>query len=129
MEIAREEVGAVTVVTPQGPYIDASNIKEYRDALMVQVGAGACVLLDLSRIDWMDSCGCGSIITLLRFLQGGGGELKICSLSKRVRSLFQLIRLHRACDVFNNRPEALAAFRLSRAAAPEAPPTLNAATE
>jgi anti-sigma B factor antagonist len=116
MEITREEVGAVTVVTPQGPYIDASNIKEFRDALMPLLSAGSHVLLDLSKIDWTDSCGCGAIISLLKFLQAGGGELKICSLSRRVRSLFQLIRLHRACDIFNNRAEALAAFRLTHPA-------------
>jgi anti-sigma B factor antagonist len=112
MDMTREEVGAVTVVAPQGPYIDASNIKEYKDALMPLVSAGSRVLLDLNKVEWMDSCGCGSIISLLKFLQAGGGDLKICCLSKRVRSLFQLIRMHRACDLFNNRAEALAAYRI-----------------
>ena len=40
-----------------------------------------------------------------------GGDLKLCNVTKPVRALFELIRMHRIFDIVNTREEAVQAFR------------------
>jgi anti-sigma B factor antagonist len=39
-----------------------------------------------------------------------GGDLKLCQVSRPVRGVFELIRLHRICEIVGTREEALKAF-------------------
>ena len=40
-----------------------------------------------------------------------GGDLKLCNLTKQVRALFELVRMHKILDIFETRAEAVAAFQ------------------
>ena len=44
-----------------------------------------------------------------------GGELKLCSLSKQVRSVFELVRMQRVFDIHATRESAVLAFETSLA--------------
>lgn len=71
---------------------------------------GACVIVDLSQVQWVDSAVCGTLLWAYRVLRENGGELKICAASRTVRTLFELVRLHRVVDMFNTREQALRSF-------------------
>jgi len=70
------------------------------------------VILDLSEVQFVDSSGCGAILGYLRQLNSAGGDLKLCTVSKPVRSLFELVRLHRILDIFNTRDEAAKSYKV-----------------
>jgi len=108
MNVTREQVGDVTVVTVQAEYIDASNCRELKP-LLAAVTAPK-VVLDLNRVQLIDSSGCGALISYLRQLKSAGGDMKLCSATKPVRMLFELVRMHRIFDIFNTREEAVRAF-------------------
>ena len=38
------------------------------------------------------------------------GDLKLCGMSKQVRALFELVRMHRIFDIYGTREEAVHAF-------------------
>lgn len=111
MDITREKIGNVTVVTPQVENLDASNTKEFRRDIEALVEPNAKVVLDLSRVNFVDSSGCGAILSYLRQLNTAGGDLKLCGISKAVRALFQLVRMHRIFDILNSREEAVKAYQ------------------
>jgi len=65
----------------------------------------------LGRLRFVDSSGLGAFISCLRKLNAKGGDLKLCGMSKQVRAVFELVRMHRIFDIFGTRDEALRAFQ------------------
>jgi anti-sigma B factor antagonist len=112
VEITRADVGEVMVLSPSGPYLDANTSPPFcRDATKM-AGPGAKVILDLERVRFVDSVGCGAILTLLKHVRTGGGDLKLCAITPPVRMVFELVRLHGLLDIFNTRDEAIRAFQV-----------------
>jgi anti-sigma B factor antagonist len=112
VEITLEKVGDVTVVTPRVEALDASNSKQFSQKVTEQVAPGDKVVLELSRVRFVDSAGCGALITCIRHLRSGGGDLKLCGITKQVRMLFELVRLHNLLDILNTREEAVKTFQV-----------------
>jgi anti-sigma B factor antagonist len=112
MQITREQVSDVTVVTVHADYLDASNSKEFKRDIADTFEPKAKVVLDLARVRFIDSSGCGALLSYLRQLNAAGGDLKLCSVTQPVRALFELVRFHRILDILNTRDEAVKAFQL-----------------
>ncbi len=112
MDITREKVGDVLIVAPQVENLDASNTKEFRRDIESLIEPKGKVVLDLSKVTFVDSSGCGAILSYLRQLNTAGGDLKLCGISKPVRALFQLVRMHRIFDILNTREEAVKAYQI-----------------
>jgi anti-sigma B factor antagonist len=69
------------------------------------------LVLDLSRVQFVDSRGCGAILSCLKHVSEAGGDLKLCQVARAVRMVFELIRLHRICEIVGTRDDALKAFQ------------------
>lgn len=110
MELTREKTGDISVVVVQGEHLDASNTKDFKRDVAALVEPNAKVVMDLSQVIFVDSSGCGAILSFLRQLKSAGGDLKLCAVTKPVRSLFELVRMHRVFDIFNTKEEAIKAF-------------------
>jgi len=67
-------------------------------------------VLDLSRLRFVDSSGLGALLSCLRQLTGRGGDLRLSGMSKPVRALFELVRMHRIFDIYPTKEEAIKAF-------------------
>lgn len=120
MEITTEQVGGVTVATPQGEYLIASNVEDFRRDVSSIVESRAKVVFDMSHLQFIDSSGIGAILSCLRRLSAAGGDLKLYGLTKPVKAVFQITRMHRIFDSFDTREEALAAAEQN---APDEPKT------
>ena len=68
------------------------------------------IILDLSRIDFMDSTGLASIMSTMKTL-AGQGEVVLCGLSENLKMLFSIAKLDRGIiRFFDSRTEALNGF-------------------
>lgn len=112
MDLTTEKTAGITYIALQAESLDASNTSEFKKNAGAAVEANAKVVLDLARVQFIDSSGCGAILALLRQLSTVGGDLKLCAVSKPVRSLFELVRMHRILDIYNTREEAAKAYQL-----------------
>ncbi|MEW6128488.1 MAG: STAS domain-containing protein [Acidobacteriota bacterium] len=110
MEPILERVGSVTVVFLPTDTLDASNVKEFKRDVGSVINERKKVVFDLERVNFVDSSGLGAILSCLRQLNAQGGDLKLCSLGKPVRALFELVRMHRIFDIYNCKDEAIRAF-------------------
>jgi anti-anti-sigma factor len=111
VDIRTAKIGDVTVVALQAENLDASNANEFRRCVAVTVGPKAKIILDLGRVQTIDSTGCGAILSYLRQLSLVGGDLKICNVSKGVQALFDLVRMHYIVAIYQTCDEAVEAFR------------------
>ncbi len=112
MEIAVDKIGDVAVVVVPVEELDASNSVEFKRDISPVLEANTKVVFDLSKLRFMDSSGLGSFLSCLRKSNAKGGDLKLCGMSPRVRTVIELVRLHRIFDIYGTKEEAVRAFEL-----------------
>ncbi len=111
MEIAVDKMGDVTVAVIPVDELDASNSGEFKRDIAPVLQANTKLVLDLSRLSFVDSSGLGAMLSCLRQMTARAGDLKLCGLSKQVRALFELVRMHRIFDIYATREQAVSAFQ------------------
>ena len=110
MDIMLEQRGEITIATLSVEELDASNAADFKRDIGPVLDTHARVVLDLARLRFVDSSGLGAFISCLRKLNARGGDLKLCGLSKAVRAVFELVRMHRVFDIFPTQDDAVRAF-------------------
>lgn len=68
------------------------------------------LVIDLSRTQFIDSSGCGALVASLRALLKKNGDMKIARPSPQAKTLFELTRLHRVFEIFDDLESALKSF-------------------
>ena len=111
MELVVNDVDGVAVATVPVEELDASNSAEFKRGVAPILLANMKVVLDLSHLRFVDSSGLGAMLSCLRQLTAKGGDLKLCGMSQQVRSLFELVRMHRIFDIQRTREDAVRAFQ------------------
>jgi anti-sigma B factor antagonist len=111
MQLTTEKIGDVTVVILPGEQLDASNAKEFKRDIAPLLEPRSKVIFDLGELRFVDSSGLGAFLSSLRQLNSTGGELKLCGMTKPVRALFELVRMHKIFDICSTREEAIRAFQ------------------
>jgi anti-sigma B factor antagonist len=119
MQIASEKVGNVVVAAVPVEELDASNAGEFKGNMGPLLEAHDKLVLDLSRLRFVDSSGLGVFISCLRKLNAKGGDLKLFGMSRQVRAVFELVRMHRVFDILATREDAVRAFQPVAASSPE----------
>ena len=69
------------------------------------------IVLDLSRVAFLDSAGLGELVACLKRARQAGGDVRLLCPSRRVRELFELTALNLIFQSFDDEGEALASFR------------------
>src|SRR5262247_3272165 len=100
MDMSFEQVGNVAIVVLLGE-LDASTVPKFKGDIAPVLAANSKVVFDVDQLRFVDSAGLGAILSCLRQLNASGGDLKLCGLSKPVRALFELVRMHRIFDIYS----------------------------
>lgn len=110
MKLIQEKTNGVAIVTFNGDALDAGATAAFKEEMSPVLRTERHVVFDMSRINFVDSSGVGAILSCLRTLNAAGGDLKICSLTKPVQALFELVRMHKIFDIYDTREKAVEAF-------------------
>jgi anti-sigma B factor antagonist len=110
MDIPQKREDGVLVIAVPWEKLDMSTTAEFREAISGAVATETAVVLEMSRVQFVDSSGLGSLLSLMRELSLRGGDLKLSQVQKRVLALFELVRMHRILTVYETTREAVAAF-------------------
>jgi anti-anti-sigma factor len=110
MEMAVEKIGDVAVVLLPMEELDAGNTPEFKRDISPLLDANTKAVLDLSKLRFLDSSGLGSFLSCLRKVNAKGGDLKLCGMSPQVRTVIELVRMHRIFDIYGTKEEAVRAF-------------------
>jgi anti-sigma B factor antagonist len=89
--------------------VELATAPRLRQQVVSLVGAEAVhVVLDLSRVDFIDSVGLGVVVGALKRTRAGGGDLRVVAPQARVRSLFAVTRLDEIIEVLDCVDDAVA---------------------
>jgi anti-sigma B factor antagonist len=112
MNIAVNKAGDVTVIQLPGRTLDASNAPDFKTATATLLEPGAKLVIDMRNLEFVDSMGLGALVSCLRQAEGAKSEIKLCQLTKPVRTLFELVRMHRVFEIFNTSDEAQKSYEI-----------------
>lgn len=108
--VGRLDAGNVLVIELGEDNLDASNVREFKDAIQSVIQDHTRVVLDMSQVQFVDSSGLGALISCLRLLNGRRGDFRLCAMSKTVRALFELMRMHRVFNIHEGKDDAVRSF-------------------
>lgn len=110
MEIRTSELKRVTLFEINGR-IDSTNATELGDALNAAVDAGrAQIVVDLSNVEYMSSAGLRELVTALKKVKRGTGDLRLAAPSERVMEVLELAGLDSIFEIYSNQVEAVGSF-------------------
>ena len=107
MELNTEYYKNIAIITLEPEII---NISKFKTAMAPVAEKYKNLIFDMSRMELIDSSGCGALLTCLRRVGRSGGDLKLCGVQTTVLTLFELLRIHRVIEIFGTREEAVASF-------------------
>lgn len=106
-KITNRKIGDKTVVDIDAQNVDFRNCEAIKSAVASLVAQGEKqVLLNLSKVNFMDSSGLGVILFCKRTCEEGGGTFGIYGLQNYVNNLVNLTNLNKTIDIFKTEAEA-----------------------
>lgn len=110
MQGKRKVVGDATVCSLSGE-ININTSPEMRKIFdELEAKKTKKVVLDLAAVTYIDSSGLATLIEMLRRMKRYDGRLRLCNLSEKIRSLFEITKLTKLFEMFNTEEEALSGF-------------------
>ena len=114
MDLKIEYADSVTVVTYPTASLDTSNVQDFKEAMKEMLQSGGPIILDLSKLIFIDSQGLGVLISCQKYVKDKDYMLTFCNLTGTVNSLFRLVRMHKIFNIYNTREEAIASMRITQ---------------
>lgn len=102
----------VLVVTLLGEQLDAQQAPEFKEQVLdlIQEGNHLKVVLDMTQLQFIDSSGLGSLLSALRQVNTGGGDLRLAHLSPPVRTMFEIVRMHKLFEIYPSVDAAVSSY-------------------
>ncbi len=69
------------------------------------------LIFDLGNIKFIDSCGIGCIISLIKTAKSNQSEIKLCNISPEVMEIIHLLRLETILNIEKDMESALQSFQ------------------
>lgn len=110
MEIAIRREPGLFIVDMAGE-LDVNAVARMRDTLGDLTKAPSPqIVVNLARATYIDSSGLGVLMAARREALKGGGRLALCGMSKDVRMVFELTRLNKFFEIYDDEAAARARF-------------------
>lgn len=111
MNITHRNVDGITIVYPEGKITLGDGDQELGEAVRtVLEQGGRRIIINFSKVSYLDSSGVGELVGCYTSVKGKGGELRICGLNTRIFNLITMTSLHSVFDVKETEEASLAGF-------------------
>jgi anti-sigma B factor antagonist len=107
---SREELDVV-ILEPKGKIMGGPDATMLHDRLHDLIKQNKKkVVIDLSKVEWMNSTGLGILISGLTTLRNNGGELKLARVTEKIQSLLTITKLITVFENYDSVEEAVKSF-------------------
>jgi anti-sigma B factor antagonist len=111
VKMSSRQVGDVTVVDATGRITLGEGASVFRDVIRDLAAKGnKKILVNLADVSYIDSSGIGEMVSSFTTVTNHGGQLKLLSLTKRVKDLLQITKLYTVFEVFEDEASAVRSF-------------------
>ncbi len=116
--ITNKDIDGVSVVSYDGRIVlgpESSALRERVKTLLVEDRKK--IVLNMSKVTYIDSSGLGMLVALHVSARGQGAEMHLSNLGEKFHDVLQLTRLLTVFSVFDTEADAIRAFRPGAASA------------
>ncbi len=111
MKIQDEVKGDVAIIQLKGKVIGGPDATMFHGKLHELVSAGKKrVVIDLAKVDLMNSVGLGMMISALATVSSAGGELRLVNVTKGIKTLLTITQLVRIFQTYESTEDAIKSF-------------------
>ncbi len=112
MTIKEKMNGDVAVLTLKGNLMGEPDTADVRDKIysLLQDDVRK-IVLDMSKVKWINSSGLGTLIAALTSVKNKGGDMRLAGVSEKVESLFMITQLIKVFKTYENVDRAVNSFR------------------
>lgn len=110
MQLVHHMQGPVLVIEIKEDNLDASNVREFRDAMQQMIKDQTKVVLNMVNLKFVDSSGLGALISCLRDTNSRKGDFRLSNMSRPVLALFELMRMHRLFSIHETAEGAINSY-------------------
>jgi anti-sigma B factor antagonist len=111
MKIDERLVGNVKVLDISGQIKFTQGDEILKDKIHSVVHQGnKKILVNLARVDYVDSAGLGELVGAYTTVTKAGGTMKLLNLTKKMRDLLAITKLLTVFDTYDNEQDAIKSF-------------------
>ncbi|MCP5112135.1 MAG: STAS domain-containing protein [bacterium] len=111
LTIREKDKEGIRILELDGRLTVGEEVAKLREQIKAEQTAGNLnLILNLDRIEYIDSTGLGTLVICYTSLQKAGGQLKLLNLSKRNIELLILTKLTTVFELFNDEQDAVNSF-------------------
>nr|MEE4268551.1 STAS domain-containing protein [Candidatus Krumholzibacteria bacterium] len=112
MNFKQNPVGEVMVLDLSGKIMGGPDHEKFQNEIKTLIAEGHVdILLNLEKVNWVNSTGLGILVSAFHTLKKNGGQLKICNVSDRIDNILNVTQLKLVFETFEGMDEALASFQ------------------
>jgi anti-sigma B factor antagonist len=111
MEIKARTEGTVRVLELVGDLMGGNELDQFRKSIDETIEEQLVnVVVDLAKVNWMNSSGLGMLISGLTSLRSSGGDLRLANMSERMKRPLQITKLDTVFQQFSSVNDAIKSF-------------------
>jgi anti-sigma B factor antagonist len=111
MKFDLREKSGVVIISIEGKMVGGPDATLLSEKLHEYIENGKKrFLVDMAKVDWMNSSGLGILIGGLSTVRGRGGSLKLLLVGRKPRELFEITKLDRIFEMHEEEDAAVASF-------------------
>ena len=111
LRMSTRSVEGVLVVDCSGRVVFGEESASLRDTVKKLLAQSPKVVLNLHEVNYIDSGGLGTLVSLYTTARSAGGAVKLTRLSQRVGDLLQITKLLTIFEVFDSEEAAAKSFQ------------------
>ncbi len=111
LRMSTRSVEGVLVVDCSGRLVFGEESASLRDMVKKLLAESPKIVMNLREINYIDSGGLGTLVSLYTTARNAGGAVKLASLSQRVGDLLQVTKLFTIFEVFDDTEDAAKSFK------------------
>jgi len=111
MKLTSREQDGIIILEPKGKIMGGPDASLLHDKLYEYIEKNQKkVIIDLSKVDWMNSTGLGILISGYTTLRNNDGVLKLANVTDKIQSLLTITKLVTVFESYDTVDEALTSF-------------------
>ncbi len=100
LTVTERRIGDAAVLEVEGE-IDVATAPQFGDRLRaLEADGSGTVVVDLSKVSFLDSTALGVLVASFKRLRDGGGNLRIVAQEPRILRVFEITDLHRVLSIY-----------------------------
>jgi anti-anti-sigma factor len=110
MEISSKINGDVAIINLHGR-LDMMSAADLKNASREFVNRGGCkLILNMGKVDFINSSGLGTLVSLLKDVRSANGKMKLINLAPYVKEIFDITQLSNIFEICDDERRACESF-------------------